>query len=211
MPAVNHLRELATLDQHVVLQFPPSLNRDQKRSIIAKLGTMLSNWSVFDSGSSHVNECITIKKVVDRDLIIAQADQIIDAARGFRYTADSLCRQLAHNKRIQPSQLLTLRDGGGRLQAGWKYGFHGLECRFENKNTKQVVEVQISFGDEFGVLDPYFFGLFVASTPLFKPLTKMFPDLYHDTSRALDVLEELGHLVRIHNDGMVPKSGVIAH
>jgi hypothetical protein len=85
-----------------------------------------------------------------------------------------------------------------------------LQCRFKNKQTKQIVEVEISFGDEFGVLDPYFFGLFMSSTPQFKSLVNMFPDLYHDTSRALDVLEEIGRLVHVGNDGTYPKSGVVA-
>ncbi len=210
IPSMDRLRELATQDQHVVLQFPQSLTLDQKRTIITKLRPELPNWSVFDSGGTQTTENITVKKVIDRNQIIAHADQIVDAARAFRSIAESLCRQLAAKKQIQPSELLEHQDHGRKLQDGWKYCFHGLQCRFENKQTKQIVEVEISFGDEFGVLDPYFFGLFMSSTPQFKSLVNMFPDLYHDTSRALDVLEEIGRLVHVGNDGTYPKSGVVA-
>jgi hypothetical protein len=210
IPPVERLRQLATSDRHVVLHFPPSFTGDQKRSIVTELRTALANWSVFDSGGSQSTECVTIKKVIDRERVIEYAQHIIDAARDFRRTANALSQELAEQKRIRPSELLDHRDRGGKLKTGWKYHFHGLQCRFESKKTKQIVEVEIAFGNEFGVLDPFFFGLFVESTPQFRWLADLFPDLYHDTARALDVLEELGRLERVSSAGTFPKTGVVA-
>jgi hypothetical protein len=79
----------------------------------------------------------------------------------------------------------------------WEYRFHGAECQFRNTNTGQILEICLGFGDESGVLDPYFFYQFVSTTPGLEKVANLFNDGFHDTWRALEILEQQGHLRRI--------------
>lgn len=209
VPNAMKLSALATVDQHVVLKLPKSFSPSDKLQLIAEFSRALPDHSTFDNGGDETREGITVKKVIDRDLVIANADALVAAAHAFRETATILCKRLAEKRRVPPSELLKCRPGSGRLSDGWKYAFHGLQCCFTHAKTKQVVDVEIAFGDEFGVLDPYFFGEFITTTPKFKPLGRLFHDLFHDCCRALDVLEEMGHLVRIKTDTPLPKDGLV--
>lgn len=84
-----------------------------------------------------------------------------------------------------------------RRTAEWEYRFHGAECQFRNTKTGQILEICLGFGDESGVLDPYFFYQFVSTTPGLEEVAKLFRDSFHDTRRALKILEQHGHLRRI--------------
>lgn len=84
-----------------------------------------------------------------------------------------------------------------RETAQWEYCFHGDECQFRNTQTGQVLEICLGFGDEFGVLDPYFFYQFVSTTPGLENVARLFKDDFHDTRRTLDILERHGHLRRV--------------
>jgi hypothetical protein len=81
--------------------------------------------------------------------------------------------------------------------AEWEYRFHGAECQFRNTKTGQILEICLGFGDESGVLDPYFFYQFVSTTPGLEKVAKLFSDSFHDTRRALKILEQHGHLRQI--------------
>jgi hypothetical protein len=52
------------------------------------------------------------------------------------------------------------------------------------------------FGTEFGALDPYFFFDFMTTTADLK-LPSELRDGFHDTRRAMDILEERGKLCRV--------------
>jgi len=96
-----------------------------------------------------------------------------------------------------------------RKTAEWEYYFHGGECQFRNVRTGQIVEVCLGFRDEFGVLDPYFFFQFVSTTPGLEKVAQLFTDGFHDTLRALEILEQHGHLRRI-SSGSGDRAGLIA-
>jgi hypothetical protein len=57
-----------------------------------------------------------------------------------------------------------------------------------------VVEVRLGFREEFGGLDPYFFALFVQTTPGVERLADLMRDDYHGPSRVFEVLARDGHL-----------------
>jgi hypothetical protein len=86
-----------------------------------------------------------------------------------------------------------------RKTAEWEYYFHGGECQFRNTQSGQIVEVCLGFQDEFGVLDPYFFFQFVSTTPGLEGVAELFKDSFHDTLRALEILERDGHVRRIRS------------
>lgn len=70
----------------------------------------------------------------------------------------------------------------------WKYFFHGFHCHFYNTKTKQEIEVPIVFELEFGALDPYFFSIYIKSTPQYQPLPV---EIYEDYSDGLRIIERL--------------------
>ena len=109
--------------------------------------------------------------------------------------AGPLCRRLAEAHGIRPEELLASRgEVKGRRLGGWGHYFHGLECRFTNARTGQVVDVPLCFGGEFGVLDPYFLARFVRTTPAHREAARLLADDFHDPRRVLGALEGRGHL-----------------
>jgi hypothetical protein len=60
--------------------------------------------------------------------------------------------------------------------------------------TGQVVDVRLGFGDEFGVLDPYFLAHFLRTTPAHREAADLLADDYHNPSRVLEVLQARGDL-----------------
>jgi hypothetical protein len=73
----------------------------------------------------------------------------------------------------------------------------------------QTVEVILGFPDESGVLDPFFFARFVATTKGLEGVAALFKDRFHDPRRALEVLERKGRPTRIAVQG-TEDSGLIA-
>ncbi|MDC3960459.1 hypothetical protein KEG38_41785 [Polyangium jinanense] len=111
--------------------------------------------------------------------------------------ATELCTRLSQKLGIAREALVHSGHDSGRLDAEWDYYFHGLECCFTSRRTGQVLDVELSFGDEFGVLDPWFFHRFLATTDRYAALAAKLVDGYHDTKRALDVLVGTGRLSRV--------------
>jgi hypothetical protein len=118
---------------------------------------------------------------------------------------------LAAALHLSPDSLIQARGTSGQLGPEWAYQFHGLECCFTSARSGQVVDVRLTFGDEFGVLDPWFFHYFLSTTQRYSSLVTEFADGFHDTARALDVLERSGQLIRIdrRSGGEVLFSGLV--
>lgn len=128
-------------------------------------------------------------------------DFFVQSAKDYRSLAEKLIRQLAiHLKQplIEELPLITLNPNGDRGygQTGemndWKYGFHGFHCNFTHNNTYQEIEVPLTFGMEFGILDPYFFSRYINSTPEYQPLPFKIKDAYAEGRVILKKMLELG-------------------
>jgi hypothetical protein len=204
---------LVTDEHHVVLRFPVAPRPAVTPSLVERLASALPEFSVFESGGSHDTDCITVKKVIAAEDVQANEAQFVAALRLFRQTASALASRLARRLGVPADRLLDLGRGnartgwadrlrgllgrrlrGRRLDGGWSYCFHGGACHFEDRATGQVVEVRLTFGAEFGVLDPYFFALFVKSTPALAHLAPLLRDEFHDAARVLKLLHRAGHL-----------------
>ncbi len=196
LPPISAIRQLVNEEYHLVLQVqpPPSSPDFDAHSLIDQLAPQLPDCTVFDNGRG-----VTIKKVIAEEVVLAVSDAITAAAVLFRSTAADLMDRLSGTLAIPLESFWgleyrpLLRRGWfrdkwkGRLDSRWRYGFHGYECGFRDGHTGQEVEVILGFRGEFGVLDPYFFGRFVASTPGLEGVACLFKDDFHDPRRALEV------------------------
>lgn len=87
----------------------------------------------------------------------------------------------------------------------WQYYLHGIHCCFTHLKTKQTIEVNLVYGLEFGDLDPYFFALFIKSTPWYKPLPVEIYEYYADGLQIIEHMLSLGKFERIDfNNGFEP-------
>jgi hypothetical protein len=217
-PPLARLRELVTPDQYVVLQLHPEreprFGPEQKDVWIEWLAGELREFTVFNSGAPIEHpapfESITLLWVIPEAVVLAHAEEFVAAMRLFRRTATDLATRLAARLGVAPAGLLEGRPrlhGPGafglfgrvsrwlgwepsdnRLDREWVYYFHGGECCFVNRLTGQKVEVPLRFGDEFGAVDPWFFAIFVRTTPGLAGLRSLFRDGYHDMGRICQVL-----------------------
>ncbi|OJJ14423.1 hypothetical protein BKI52_42325 [marine bacterium AO1-C] len=122
-------------------------------------------------------------------------------AKDYRVLAEKLIRQLAIHLN-QPFNeelpLATLNPYGQRGYVqfgemdGWRYFFHGYHCNFKHKITQQDIEVPLSFGLEFGILDPWFFARYICSTPDYQPLSLNMKNEFADGLVVIEKMLKLG-------------------
>lgn len=209
IPPVNTIRQFVTADQHLVLQFPSGAGEaGDLRALMERLSRCLPDYTVFASaGPPDGTSRITIRQVISERDVIENEEAIVGAAREFRRLAHELMLHVAHRlgvpldafgDRFIRFQLEPDQDRGD-LRNAWRYWFHGGECRLTNAATGQTLDVCLGFGREFGVLDPWFFHVFLSTTPGMEALARLLRDGYHDPSRAFEILQQRGHLKRIPN------------
>lgn len=202
IPPVHQLAAWTTDDQLVALRFPPDalVGPGAKTAVVARLAAALPECSVFDSGGDRTHEWVTVMRVIPTESVVANADRFLAAMRQFRRTATSLAHLLAERAGVPPARLLDAVLAHHRavdLGGGWHSGPHGFGCRFENRVTGQVVDVRLEHGAEFGALDPFYFALFLKTTPGLEPLGRLLRDDYHDGKRVLDYFRAGGQVVQV--------------
>jgi hypothetical protein len=205
LPPADQLLAWATDDRSVVLRFPADAFAGRghtKASVVSRLAAALPGCRVIDVGGSPGLEHITVLRGVPipTEVVAANAAGFLAAMQLFRRTATSLARRLAEQAGVAPDEVLGAVLAGHReadLGGGWQGGHHGLGYGFENRVTGQVVDVRLNFGAEFGVLDPYYFALFLKTTPGLESLGRLLRDCYHDGVRVLDYFIASGQLVEV--------------
>jgi len=211
LPAAAELLRHLDRQHHVVLQFPAHAVESRKRSlIIEELKQQLPEYcSVFDSGGGREFSCITIMQVVSRPELHGLEEELVHAARHFRNTARSLAHRLAEHNRVLAMDLADHFPDLEPFSEEWRVDPHGAHICFVNRQTGQTVEVNVWYGDEFGILDPYFFHRYLDTTPGLRSPPE-FINSFQDTARALDYLEERGRLTRLCSFPR-PGTGLFAH
>ena len=197
LPPVEKLTGLVERERHLVLSFPSWMPRSRKENLVDKLkNKMPENYSVFDAGGRKYWSYITIKQVISEPDIGSIIPEITLAAKEFRKQSDWLARKIAELNCVPITELWDRSDDIEVFPRGWKCYHHGQHFCCENLDSGQVVEVPIWYGEEFGILDPYFFAQFIDTTEsLNMPLG--ITDWYHDMSRVMDVMLEMGLLKQI--------------
>ena len=209
VPFTADLLEKVTRDRHLVLEFPVDNDRQRLQMVINRVSHELpENYTAFDSGAFRDKTCATIKQVVSRVAVIKMEEYLIEAAQHFRRTATELALALASCNHVAPERLWDECRTLKCHSAEWDLDIHGQHCRFENRQTGQTAEVSLWFGTEFGVLDPFFFFDYMKTTPGLEPPSEL-RDGFHDTCRAMDILEERGRFARV--TGVFDSVGLTAH
>lgn len=135
--------------------------------------------------------------------IIKNQAQIFECAKSFRQDANQIMKELSteYNFSLEATETFPREiyrhkyNNKGIFKNEWIYFFHGVECRFDNMHTGQIIELIYSTKPEFGFLDGYFFFNYMATTERFKQLAKWFGD-YMNVWTAMDVLADAGILTR---------------
>lgn len=159
---------------------------------------------------------IEIIKLITKKEIIANQLFFLQCAKDYRKLGEELIRLFTEKKKIilnEDFPFLAFNYLKGRKsQKGkmgdWKYFLHGYHCYFQNVFTKQEIEVPFMFGMEFGDLDPYFFSLYINSTPEYQPLPVTIHENFEDGKRILDMMLQLGLLEQI-NSNLENHSGLV--
>lgn len=151
---------------------------------------------------------INISKLISDEEVIFNKTFFIQCAKDYEDLGNQLVQLFCIEKNIElnkefPSStfnnLKGIKNQAGKV-GNWKYHIHGFHCHFKNINTGQEIEVPFMFGMEFGVLDPYFFSLYIKSTPKYHPLpVDIYLDFY-DGERIIKVLLSLGLLEKISSN-----------
>lgn len=150
---------------------------------------------------------IEVKKLITKEEIIANQLFFVQCAKDYRKLGEKLVCLFFEKKKVKLNKdfpFLAFNYFKGRTQNGkvgkWRYFLHGYHCHFRNVVTKQEIEVPFMFGMEFGDLDPYFFSLYIKSTPDYQPLPVTIDEDFADGKRILDVMLQLDLLERINSN-----------
>ena len=140
-----------------------------------------------------------------------------DCAKEYGELGEKLMKQFANEFEVEliRGRPVKTRNSSGKkpyVRSGemgnWIFSIHGIHCGFRNKETNQQIEVPLNYGEEYGELDPFFFSIFIRTTPKFRPLPV---EIYHDFGdgrRILDVMLKIGKFEEIDSI-MTRDKGVI--
>lgn len=162
----------------------------------------------FQVGIDTIEPEINIAKLITDKEIEDNQDFFEQCAKDYRQLGEELLHKLVNKLDLKlnndfPMQTFNKlkRDGrpNGKVE-GWNYCVHGFHCGFVNIKTKQEIEVPLTFGQEFGDLDPYFFSKFIKSTPKYKPLPVDIFEDYEDGAKINERMLSLGKFERISSN-----------
>ncbi|MEM9919242.1 MAG: hypothetical protein AAF990_14160, partial [Bacteroidota bacterium] len=212
---IPRLHEIKSIPRGLKLKIIFEGNTKAKREEIGRKWKIeLPKYSI----GIHTNgiEINILKLITDKEIEEHQ-DFFEASAMEYGVLSKKLIQQFIEKFKVQPHEgfpLKTLNPYGKKdyEQVGemgeWRYYFHGFHCGFTNKKTGQHIEVPLTYGEEFGELDPYFFSGFIQSTPKFQPLPVQIYDDYGDGKRILEVMLNLGKFEEI-NSNIKGRKGII--
>lgn len=160
---------------------------------------------------------INIIKLITNEEIEEHQDFFEKCAQDYRNLATQLINEFAENHNLEidpknPMNTLHHTDKLGYKPVGqmneWRYAFHGIHCGLTNTKTKQRIEIPLTYGLEFGQLDPYFFINFIKSTKEYQPLPVEIYCDYDDGMRILEKMVKIGKFEYV-NSNWPDKKGIV--
>ena len=171
----------------------------------------------FSIGIHSVKEEINISKLITDEEIIQNQDFFENCAKEYGELGEKLMKQFANEYEVdlirgRPVKTKSPTGKKPYVRSGemgnWIFSFHGIHLGLRNKETNQQIEIPLNYGEEYGELDPFFFSIFIRTTPKFKPLPVKIYDDFWDGGRILDVMLKIGKFEEI--DSIMPKvKGVV--
>lgn len=173
----------------------------------------------FQIGIHTIEPEINIIKLLTNGEIEEHQDFFEKCAKDYRNLATKLINEFAekHDVKIDPEypmNTLCHTNKFGYKPVGkmdnWRYAFHGFHCAFSNLKTRQYIEVPLTYGLEFGELDPYFFTGFIKSTKEYRPLPVEIYCDYDDGKRILEKMVKLGKFEYVNSNWPNEKGIVVS-
>lgn len=171
----------------------------------------------FRIGIHTIEPEINIVKLITDKEIEENQDFFEQCAKDYRNLATKLINEFIDNYNLEinpkyPMDTLYHTEKLGYKPIGeineWRYAFHGIHCAFSNLKTGQHIEVPLTYGLEFGELDPYFFTGFIKSTRKYKPLPVEIYCDYADGVRILEKMVKIGKFEYIDSNWS-DKKGIV--
>lgn len=171
----------------------------------------------YQIGIHSVRPEITITKLITDKEIEEHQDFFEKCAKDYRQLAIQLINEFADKNNIKidsvcPMNTLYHTNEFGYKPVGrmndWRYAFHGIHCGLTNIKTGQSIEVPLTYGLEFGELDPWFFTKYIKTTNEYKPLPVGIYCDYADGKRILEKMVELGKFEYI-NSNFPDEQGIV--
>lgn len=203
MPTLKSIRTIPR-ERTLKLVFDGKLNNQRE-----KIGENLKKELIgFQVGIDTIEPEINIAKLITDKEIEGNQDFFEDCAKDYRKLGEELLFKLVDKLNLKLNNDFPLDTFNALKQdkrqigeiADWKYFIHGFHCGFENKKTRQVIEVPLVFGLEFGDLDPCFFTKYIKSTPKYIPLPVEIYEDYSDGVRVNEKMISLGKFERISSN-----------
>lgn len=209
---INSVEDLPTIE------FINSISRDEKLKLVFSSSTekhrekfgegLKEELKDFQIGVHTQEPIINIAKLITDQEIEENQNFFEQCAKDYKELSEKLIYQLAEKLKVDiktktPYEVF-IRFYRDEKQTGnlenWNYYFHGFHCGFDNKITKQHIEVPIVFGQEFGDLDPSFFVSFIKSTEKYQPLPVNIYEDYYDGKKIIEKMVDLNKFERIHSN-----------
>lgn len=239
LPSVEYLARLAERAEWLMIQVPTSVNvgGDGNRSdttlaererYVSELTALLPAHQVWDCGFLPDEASPPVARWRDGTVLTGMA------GFGIRrpVTEQALEENLARQLKVDVSEFAEncswhgyKRDGLLQKQAGdedtdgeWGYFFHGYDCAFTSRATGVTVEARLGYGpacgEDFGVLDPWFFLGFINSdvhhNPEYLILAEMLRDWGENARLAVEFMERRGVLRRVSSEAVTWRGWVLA-
>jgi hypothetical protein len=203
VPSLESIRKTPR-NRLIKLVFDAKLNSERE-----KVGNNLKKkLSGFQIGVHLTLPEINISKLITNKEIDENQIFFEECAKDYRQLGEYLIFKLIDKLRLNLNkefpietfnQIKRSKKQIGKIES-WKYFVHGFHCGFENIETLQKIEVPLVFGLEFGDLDPYFFTIYIKSTPKYNPLQINIFEDYADGVRINKRMIELGKFERIKSN-----------
>jgi hypothetical protein len=204
IPSLEDIRAIPR-SKKLILSFE-GIIQEQRQSVGEYLRQELDGFQVgihMNEPELNISKIITDNEVEDNQLFFEKC------AKDYRNLAIRLMADLRRKLDIEfdkyfPGRTLNPlkrdRAKGQGVIGEWRYYLHGFDCGFENIKTEQCIEASIVHGEEFGVLDPYFFSRYIKSSKQYYPLPVEIYEDYSDGKKIIDKMLELGQFELVNSN-----------
>lgn len=128
--------------------------------------------------------------------VLKNANEIVDVIAEYQHLGKSLIQLLANKLAYPTAQIswdwrrkIASEHLKGQLNPNWDYWLHGTQCRFHDRNSGQIVELNITdFHERIPRIDPLFLAQFIKTKSEPPEFTFLIKDHFADCKRILDIL-----------------------